>query len=464
MPSPQIFPLSYCTDSQAYFKSLHQLPGSVWLDSGNPRNYNARYDILSALPREQISSLPGGCSIRHRDGRSENFASTAIVCVESRLASLRDTQSYDTTGTDDRPFTGGAIGYLGYEAMHGEFGLTSKPGDGPDLPDSYFGIYDWALIQDHLRREAYLFFLADCPSEIIDQVRQQIDSGPVIRPSFTCGPLLPDISRDAYFDRVERAQAYIRAGDCYQVNFTQRFAGEFSGSTVAAYSRLREALPSPFSAYMDTPTGTLLSLSPERFVELNGRRVCTQPIKGTAPRGGSPAEDDALARKLQASEKNRAENVMIVDLLRNDLSKVCEPFSVEVPELFSLQTFANVHHLVSTVTGRLRDNISQFDLLNACFPGGSITGAPKRRAMEIIDELEYHKRSVYCGSVIYMSLNGRMDSSIAIRTLVQSEDRIYCWGGGGIVADSDPEQEYQESLHKIGLLLDTLHTDVDQRT
>jgi para-aminobenzoate synthetase component 1 len=456
MPSPQIYPLSYCTDSQTWFESLHQLPGSVWLDSGNPRSYNARYDILSALPREQISSLPGGCDIQHRDGRNEKATASTLAYLESRLANLREAQSYDTIENDDRPFTGGAIGYLGYEAMHQEFGLAPKPDDRPDLPDSYFGIYDWALIQDHLKREAYLFFLPDCPNEIIDRVRQQIDSGPTALPSFTCGPLLPDISRNSYLDRVERAQAYIRAGDCYQVNFTQRFAGDFSGSTAAAYLRLREALPSPFSAYMDLPVGTLLSLSPERFVELNGRRVCTQPIKGTAPRGASPAEDDALARELQASEKNRAENVMIVDLLRNDLSKVCEPFSVEVPELFSLQTFANVHHLVSTVTGTLRDSINQFDLLNACFPGGSITGAPKKRAMEVIDELEEHKRSVYCGSVIYMSLNGRMDSSIAIRTLVQSDDRIYCWGGGGIVSDSDPELEYQESLHKIGLLLETL--------
>ena len=464
MPSPQILPIRYCADSQDYFQNLHPLPGSVWLDSGNPRRYNARYDILSALPREQISSMSTGCQIQYRDGRLENVSITAIACLESHLANLRLTQSYDTVKTNDRtgdrPFTGGAIGYLSYEAMHGQFGLDTDADGRPALPDVYFGLYDWALIQDHLKCESYLYFLDDCPTDVVDHVQQQLAASAIVTPSFTCGPLLPDISLQAYLDRVERAQAYIRAGDCYQVNFTQRFVGEFSGSTAAAYLRLRDALPSPFSAYMSTPAGTLLSLSPERFVELNGRQVLTQPIKGTAPRGRSPDEDDALARELQASEKNRAENVMIVDLLRNDLSKVCQPFSVQVPELFSLQTFANVHHLVSTVTGTLRDGVSPFDLLMACFPGGSITGAPKKRAMEIIDELEEHKRSVYCGSVITMSLNGRMDSNIAIRTLVQADEHIYCWGGGGIVADSDPEMEYQESLHKIGLLLDTLHTDL----
>ncbi len=468
-----ITPITYHTDSDVYFHCLHYLPGCVWLDSGAPRSYNARYDILSALPREQIiSDGPGSTCIHFRSGESEHCLQNALACLDHRLSILR--QSY-TASTHDRdqnvnedgdaiPFTGGAIGYVSYEALHQLFKLSSDKTQEPALPDVSFGLYDWALIQDHLEQVSYLYFLPDCPEEIIAQLTTRIaeektPSEFIELNAYSCSPLQADISAESYRANVEKVQAYIQAGDCYQVNFTQRFSGNFTGSTAAAYLHLRRALTGPFSAYMNTPSGDILSLSPERFVELDGGRIMTQPIKGTAPRGESPEDDQALAEELQASTKNRAENVMIVDLLRNDFSKICEPYSVKVPELFSLQSFTNVHHLVSRVTGRLQHGQGWRDVLLASFPGGSITGAPKKRAMEIIDELEDSKRSVYCGSIMYLSLNGRMDSSIAIRTLVQADGKIYCWGGGGIVADSDPELEYQESLHKISLLLDTLCTD-----
>ena len=457
MASVQIHDKPYRPDSQDYFLRLQHLRGAVWLDSGATRSYNSRYDILTAWPREQVLANTDStgrdiCEIQHRDGRRELSPLSALQYLELRLSQLE----FTATATADCPFVGGAIGYLGYESFHPSFALENRI---DLLPSSYFGLYDWALVQDHVAQRSFLCVLGTCPREIIDEIECLLVSAPPPPDTFSCGQLRPDITPEAYTAAVKKIQAYIHAGDCYQVNFTQRFTGDFSGSTSAAYLQLRNALPSPFSAYLNTPAGTILSLSPERFIELDNGRVKTQPIKGTAPRGRSAEEDELLARELQQSEKNRAENVMIVDLLRNDLSKVSQPFTVQVPELFGLQTFANVHHLVSTVTGLLRPGLKALDLLKASFPGGSITGAPKKRAMEIIDELEQHPRGIYCGSIFYISLNGRMDSNIAIRTLLHTDSKIYCWGGGGIVADSDPAMEYQESLHKVGLLLETLHPE-----
>jgi para-aminobenzoate synthetase component 1 len=229
------------------------------------------------------------------------------------------------------------------------------------------------------------------------------------------------------------------------------------GDPLLAYLRLRQTSHSPFSAYLASgPDAAVLSLSPERFLSVTNGVVLTQPIKGTRPRGRTPDEDRQLAESLRTSAKDRAENLMIVDLLRNDLGSRCETGSVQVQSLFELQSYTAVHHLVSSVTGRLRRGDHALALLRACFPGGSITGAPKIRAMEIIDELEPDHRSVYCGSVVWTGFDGNMDSSIAIRTLLCESGHIYCWGGGGIVADSDGDQEYQETLDKISLLISTL--------
>ncbi|MFC6635846.1 aminodeoxychorismate synthase component I [Microbulbifer taiwanensis] len=249
---------------------------------------------------------------------------------------------------------------------------------------------------------------------------------------------------------------YIAAGDIYQANFTQRFGTGYEGDLFAAYLALRGRAAGPFSAYMDLPRGKLLSLSPERFIRADGNSLQTEPIKGTAARNSDAAEDARVAKALQASAKDRAENLMIVDLLRNDFGKLCRRGSVRVPQLFQLASFANVHHLVSTITGELSEEYSFADLLGACFPGGSITGAPKRRAMQIIGELESSPRGAYCGSVGYLSSCGRADTNIAIRTFTASDGRITCAAGGGIVADSDPAAEHEECLAKVRLLLETV--------
>jgi para-aminobenzoate synthetase component 1 len=263
----------------------------------------------------------------------------------------------------------------------------------------------------------------------------------------------PGMPREAYARGFDRIQRYIRDGDCYQVNFAQRFVARVSHDAWTLYQRMRQDNPAPYGALLEYPFGQVLSSSPEQFLGLRGGLVQTRPIKGTRPRGDSAGQDMALRAELLSSEKDRAENVMIVDLLRNDLGKVCRPGSIEVPGLFEIESFATVHHLVSTVTGRLREDSDALDLIAACFPGGSITGAPKQRAMQIIDELEPVRREVYCGSVFRLGFDGNLDSSIAIRTALLRGRELYYWAGGGIVADSDCQAEYQESLDKAAAFL-----------
>jgi para-aminobenzoate synthetase component 1 len=255
---------------------------------------------------------------------------------------------------------------------------------------------------------------------------------------------------------IARIKHYIREGDCYQVNFAQRFSAAAKGDPWHAYQGLRRLNPAPFAAYLSTPYCQVMCSSPERFLHVRSGLVETKPIKGTLPRGKDPIEDLMLADALRASVKDRAENLMIVDLLRNDLGRVCAIGSIQVPRLFALESFTRVHHLVSTVRGRLAEGRTPLDLLRACFPGGSITGAPKVRAMEIIEELEPHRRGVYCGAIGYLGFDGAMDTNIAIRTLVHSDGVTRLWAGGGIVADSDPESEYRETYHKAAPLLDLL--------
>jgi para-aminobenzoate synthetase component 1 len=264
-------------------------------------------------------------------------------------------------------------------------------------------------------------------------------------------------TRESYLKAVERVREYIFAGDIFQANLSQRFETPLTEPAWALYRRLRERNPAPFAAFLDFPGVAVLSASPERFLRVDaGGSVETRPIKGTRPRGVGPEHDAALGQALAESPKDRAENLMIVDLMRNDLSRVCAPGSVRVAELFALEQYATVHHLVSTVVGQLAPGADALDLLRAAFPGGSITGAPKLRAMEIIAELEPSRRGVYCGSIGYWSVTGELDTSIAIRTAVARNGRVYFNAGGGVVADSDPADEYQETLDKARGLIDAL--------
>jgi para-aminobenzoate synthetase component 1 len=322
------------------------------------------------------------------------------------------------------------------------------------------GIYDWAYVFDHLERR--LVLVGAGRDEVTRQRWPELirlgEQSPVrpTSPFEVLSRVRSNFGRAAYGEAFTAAEDHIRRGDCYQVNLAQRFEARAHGDTWSAYEVLRTVTPAPFSAFMRTPDGEILSSSPERFLQVHDGRVETRPIKGTRPRSQDPAEDLRMRQMLADSTKDRAENVMIVDLLRNDLGKTCVPGSVAVEKLFDIESFANVHHMVSTVTGRLAPDRHPLDLLRGCFPGGSITGAPKIRAMQIIDELEPHRRNVYCGSIGYLGFDGRMDLNIAIRTLLKEGDAIYAWAGGGIVADSDVDSEYQESLDKAQGLLTVL--------
>lgn len=264
------------------------------------------------------------------------------------------------------------------------------------------------------------------------------------------------MTRAQYGEKFRRVRQHLLAGECYQVCLAQRFSAAYRGDEWTAFCHLLAHNRAPFSAFMRLSDQAVLSLSPERFLHLRHRQIQTRPIKGTLPRLADPRADRIQAGILAASPKDRAENLMIVDLLRNDIGRIAVPGSVRVPELFKIEAFPAVHHMVSTITAELPAQRHPCDLLRACFPGGSITGAPKVSAMQIIDRLEPQRRNAWCGSIGYVSFCGSLDSNIAIRTLLTERQHIFCWAGGGIVADSEEEAEYQETLDKLATILPLL--------
>ena len=429
--SNNICQIPYLADASPYFMRLRTLGKRVWLDSGKPNSKYGRYDIISAIPD---SILIG-----------KNTAD--IIEITQNLNSQIPKDVADL----DLPFKGGLLGYFNYEANHTEYKLNPYASK-----LSVFGIYHWALVVDHAEKVSYCLFLRGFDKSKRNQILSTLTNDTEQQGTYSVNGLSSNILRNQYYDAVQKIDHYIRSGDAYQINFSQRFSGTFKGDADIAYLALRQALPSPFSAYLELTDDVILSLSPERFIQITDGKATTHPIKGTITRGKNKLQDEKFAASLLKSQKNRAENIMIVDLLRNDFSRGCLPHTVKTPALCELQSFANVHHLVSNVTGVLRENIHPIEFFMQCFPGGSITGAPKKRAMEIINELESQPREIYCGSILYLSADGNLDSNIAIRTLMVRHNEIFCWGGGGIVADSTPEDEYNESFAKIQMLINTL--------
>jgi para-aminobenzoate synthetase component 1 len=362
------------------------------------------------------------------------------------------------------PFAGGALGYWSYDLARRAHRLPALALDAENLPDMALGIYDWALVIDHQELNARLVSrqrhaeTAQVLAQILERLKNAAfpAKGRVSLPFNVSGKIASNLSPETYRTAFNVVQQYLRDGDCYQVNLAQRYTAKAEGDAFAAYLELRRLSPAPYSAFLDWPDVQILCASPERFLQVQQGRVETKPIKGTRARNADAAEDARLAQELSQHPKDRAENLMIVDLLRNDLGKSCEPGTVRVPKLFEVESYSNVHHLVSTVEGSLRSGRGATDVLRDCFPGGSITGAPKQRAMEIIEQLEPNRRGVYCGVIGYVGYDGNMDSNIAIRTLVYSNREIRCWAGGGIVADSNCAAEYQETLDKAAAMLDLL--------
>ena len=364
------------------------------------------------------------------------------------------------------PFIGG-VGYLGYPLRCFIEELPATAHDDLKLPDCYFAFYDAVVAFDHLSDQVYLC-QSDVGQSAADRHQQQVEKLRLILQSenhcsqlrsqafkfhvshFAKSPIRSNFFKADYLSTVQRAKAYIASGDIYQVNLSQRLSISSDLPPAKLYARLRRLSPVPYGAYLHCDDFHVLSASPERFLRFSpsSRTVETRPIKGTRPRGLTPELDRKLATELLHSEKDLAELLMIVDLERNDLGRVCEIASIHVPERVALESYSNIHHLVATVRGTLRGDADRIDLLKSCFPGGSITGAPKIRAMELIDELEPTNRGVYTGAIGYFGFDGTMDFNIAIRTCILKDGYAYFHVGGGIVADSEPEAEYQETLDK----------------
>jgi para-aminobenzoate synthetase component 1 len=441
--------LPYWPDSGPYHAALRDLPWPVWLDSGFPDSGGGRYDILAADPYLTLTTRNGVTTLARHDRGPHRLDGDPLVLLRSALGQR-------TPPVADLPFAGGAIGFLGYDLVRTLGMLPQRPGLA-GWPDMAVGLYDWAVVVDHARRRSWFVHQGRDPRDQHgwqSALRRLLAVASQAPPPSVRGSLREHgMGSDRYAAGFHRIKDYIREGDCYQVNLAQRFRARTSNDAWALYRRIRLDNPAPYGALLEYPFGEILSSSPEQFLSVREGMVQTRPIKGTRPRGDSAESDRALRADLLSSQKDRAENLMIVDLLRNDLGKVCEPGSIAVPGLFQIESFATVHHLVSTVTGRLRADKDAIDLLAGCFPGGSITGAPKIRAMQIIDELEPVRREVYCGSVIRLGYDGNLDSSITIRTLLKQGTDVYYWAGGGIVADSACAAEYQESLDKAAAFL-----------
>ncbi len=456
MLTPRIAELPYPTAVAPLFRTLADLPWPVWLDSAaRGVDSSGRFDILVADPYVMVRTRGAVTQIRTRDG--EVHTST-----KPPLELLREQLGERASGPPGLPFSGGAVGYLGYDLGRTFERVPEIAAADIDMADLAMGLYDWAVVIDHEQRCGWLVGAGRDPRTFAEweQLRARLRGAPVpAPPEFrVLSRPVANLSKAAYTGAFRRVQEHIRLGDCYQINLTQRFQARAEGDAWHAYLRLRDINPAPFAAFLDLPDGKIVCSSPERFLRVRGRSVETKPIKGTRPRAADPARDRALAEELRTSSKDRAENVMIVDLLRNDLGKCCVPGSIHASKLFAIESFASVHQLVSTVEGQLAPGRDALDLVAACFPGGSITGAPKVAAMQVIEQLEPQRRSVYCGCIGYLGYDGDMELNIAIRTLVQRGEYVYTWAGGGVVADSNVDAEYQESFDKAAAMLAVLET------
>ena len=444
--------IPYTADSSILFDRFVDEPWSIFLDSNQPNAIHGRYDIISSRPKVRISS-------KNNKNNIDSWTESLSVPGDP-LSVLKEYLKQNKTLDNELklPFLGGAMGYFGYDLGRSLEKILSSSMNDLDLPDLRVGIYTWAIIVDHKRKSSVLVGDKNdlrTRREWNDLVSFVTDKKSLKqRQKFNVlSEVTSNMSKTDYSNSFAKIKSYIREGDCYQVNLAQRFNAMVQGDPWEAYRMLRQINPSPFSAYLNYQDFQILSNSPERFLSLNDRVVQTKPIKGTRPRSDNSEKDKALMRELINSKKDQAENVMIVDLLRNDISKNCQLGSVKVPKLFDIESYPNVHHMVSTITGKLSDNRNAIDLLRGSFPGGSITGAPKLRSMQIIEELEPHRRGIYCGSIGYISKDGNMDTNIAIRTILHKGQKMYFYAGGGIVYDSDVEAEYQETFDKAAAIM-----------
>lgn len=458
------------TKPEALFAHFANTPWSMWLDSSNSKHIDSRFDIIVWQPIATLVTQANNTKISILTKNA--LLKQSLTSTDDPLALIETLQkklfNSDTKPDSQLPFLGGAMGYLSYDLGRRFEKLPKTTTQDINLPEMAMGLYNKAIIFDKTTQKVFLL-CDEKQRKTLAEMLINLTKTPVqhnnkfqLKSAWQA-----NMSKANYLKKFAQVQEYLLSGDCYQINLAQRFSADYQGSEFDAYLALRAANKAPFSAFIRLENATILSVSPERFLRLSAGNVQSKPIKGTMPRSNDAIKDAENAVLLKNSSKDSAENLMIVDLLRNDISRSCQPGSVNVPKLFDIESFPAVHHLVSTVEGTLADNKYATDLLRGAFPGGSITGAPKIRAMEIIEELEPHQRSVYCGSIGYLSACGTMDTSITIRTLVcqtnnfakpsESNNKIvHCWAGGGLVADSVAASEYQETLDKVNCILPVL--------
>jgi len=444
----------------ALFKTLAGRPGSVFMDSALVDRYRlGRWSFIAYDPLFLLSSRNDSAAFRI--GKRLRWED------DNPFNTLRRTLSLFHVDTDPSwiPFKGGLIGYFGYELGRHVEKVPRTTTDDLQIPDMLIGFYDTVIAYDHIMEQWFVCHtdfklrrpaMADRFQELkllVKTAKQKMEE----ERGVSAGRLESNFTRDGYLRAVEKARQYIIAGDIYQVNLSQRFCATVTkGSPWDLYRRLRSYNAAPFAAFINAGSFHILSSSPERFLKVTGDRVETRPIKGTRPRGATPREDALFRAQLLASEKDHAELAMIVDLERNDLGRVCRYGTVRVSRHAQCESYARVHHLVSTVEGELNSECDVTDLLLSTFPGGSITGAPKIRAMEIIDEIEPNMRYVYCGAIGYIGFDGEVDLNIAIRTMIMNGNKVYFGAGGGVVYDSAPEMEYDETWDKAHAMIEAL--------
>lgn len=442
-------------DAAASFAPLAALPYSLFLDSNKDGHALSRVSYVLWHPFETIESKEGRVTITNRDHQF-SYAADIFKVVRERLSLWGEDRAIQKSLP---AFQGGAAGFFGYDLARQLERLPSKA-ESTSQPDACIGLYDKVLAFDHESRKAVLMIAAEREAEALVHKAFLEDCIRVHTAKPQDAIVLWDTDKDdAAFEKdIARVVEYIHAGDIFQANLSRRFSADLPRGFDAYthYRGLREINPAPYAAFMNFGGMALASCSPERFLEVSGRVIETRPIKGTMP-------SSLLPSALAGSEKDRAENVMIVDLLRNDLSKVCEDHSVEVTQLCDIETFEGLHHMVSTVRGTLRGDQGAMEALRACFPGGSITGAPKIRAMEIIEEMEPQRRGAYCGAMAWMGFDGAMDSAITIRTLVYEDGRVHLQTGGGITAMSDPATEREETMTKAAKIFESFSATAPMR-
>jgi para-aminobenzoate synthetase component 1 len=450
------------------FEAFKDKPSCFFLDSGMDPQRLGRYSFMGSDPFLVMKSRGREISLISAEGEKV-FSSNPFDVLGELL------REYKIEGNHSKlPFLGGAVGYLSYDLGHFIEKLPSHAIDDLQLPECYFGFYDAIVAFDNLENRTYIVSTgfpevvgkrqsrAEARLEEMIRTVAQAPRPEEDRASYFANTsnkrvnLRANFTHEGYLEAVQKAREYIIAGDIFQVNLSQRFEADMPIPPYELYRRLRKINPAPFASYLNFDGITVVSASPERFLKLQGDIVETRPIKGTRPRDKDPAADDKLAQELLNSFKDKAEHVMIVDLERNDIGRVCRFGTVRVSELMALEKYATVFHLTSTVKGRLRPGKNAIDLLKATFPGGSISGAPKVRAMEIIDEVEPTRRGVYTGSIGYLSFDGNLDLNIVIRTILVKGKKAYFQVGGAVVYDSDPEGEYVETLDKAKALIQAL--------